>query len=165
MGGAAWVGKGVMELWSVGVLMRAWWHRERTGDRSRRLSDRSQAIYCLEQVQSRIRPVGHGLILTPGCLIVLIVARLSDPIIPCPTGRFAFFARIPGNKLPGYYHPVPTGRPGRAGACPYRFRLRALGRSRSSRASTPAPGLPAVYEQAPKRFLSGREQYRARSRR
>jgi hypothetical protein len=41
------------------------------------LSDRSQAIYCLEQVQSRIRPVlsaiarmateeGHGLILTPG---------------------------------------------------------------------------------------------------
>src|SRR5258708_8604291 len=70
--------------------------------------------------QSRIRPVGHGLILTPGCLIVLIVARLSDPIIPCPTGRFAFFARIPGNKLPGYYHPVPTGRPGRAGARPYR---------------------------------------------
>jgi hypothetical protein len=66
MGGAAWVGKGVMELWSVGVLMRAWWHRERTGDRSRRLSDRSQAIYCLEQVQSRIRPVGHGLILTHG---------------------------------------------------------------------------------------------------
>src|SRR5260221_11691146 len=53
-------------------------------------NDSSQAIYCLEQVQSRIRPVGHGLILTPGCLIVLIVARLSDPIIPCPTGRFPF---------------------------------------------------------------------------
>jgi hypothetical protein len=30
------------------------------------LNDRSQAIYCLEQVQSKIRPVGHGLILTPG---------------------------------------------------------------------------------------------------
>jgi hypothetical protein len=30
------------------------------------LNDRSQAIYCLEQVQSRIRPVGHGLILTHG---------------------------------------------------------------------------------------------------
>jgi hypothetical protein len=28
--------------------------------------DGSQAIYCLEQVQSRIRPVGHGLILTHG---------------------------------------------------------------------------------------------------
>src|SRR5260370_38206793 len=49
------------------------------------LKDRSQAIYCLEQVQSRIRPVGHGLILTPSSLIVLIVACRSDPIIPCPT--------------------------------------------------------------------------------
>jgi len=28
------------------------------------LNDGSQAIHCLEQVQSRIRPVGHGLILT-----------------------------------------------------------------------------------------------------
>ena len=26
---------------------------------------RSQAIYCLEQVDSRIRPVGHGLIFYP----------------------------------------------------------------------------------------------------
>ena len=30
------------------------------------LNDRSQAIYCLEQVLSRFRPVGHGLILAPG---------------------------------------------------------------------------------------------------
>jgi hypothetical protein len=45
-------------------------------------NDRSQAIYCLERVQSRIRPVGHGVIRTPGGLIVLMVARLSDPIIP-----------------------------------------------------------------------------------
>jgi hypothetical protein len=28
--------------------------------------------------QSRIRPGGHGMILTPGGLTVLIVARLSD---------------------------------------------------------------------------------------
>jgi hypothetical protein len=34
-----------------------------------------------KHVQSRIRPVGHGLILTPDGLTVLIVARLSDPII------------------------------------------------------------------------------------
>jgi hypothetical protein len=54
------------------------------------LNDRSQAIYCLEQVQSRIRLVGHGLILTPSSLILPIVPRLSDPIIPCPTGRFPF---------------------------------------------------------------------------
>jgi hypothetical protein len=42
-------------------------------------NDRSQAIYCLEQVRLKIRPGGHGLILTDGWLIVLIVARLSDP--------------------------------------------------------------------------------------
>jgi hypothetical protein len=53
-------------------------------------ADRSQAIYCLEPVQSSIRPVGHGLILTHGEVFVLIVARLSDPIIPCPSGRFPF---------------------------------------------------------------------------
>ena len=53
-------------------------------------ADRSQAIYCLEPVQSRTRPEGHGLILTHGGFVVLIVARLSDPIIPCPTGRFPF---------------------------------------------------------------------------
>jgi len=29
------------------------------------LNDRSQAIYFLEHVQLRIRPVGHGLIPTP----------------------------------------------------------------------------------------------------
>jgi hypothetical protein len=42
-------------------------------------NDRSQAIYCLEQVRLKIRAVGHGLILTHGWLAVLIVARLSDP--------------------------------------------------------------------------------------
>ena len=30
------------------------------------LDDRSQAIYCLERVQSRVRPVGHALILIAG---------------------------------------------------------------------------------------------------
>ena len=42
-------------------------------------NDRSQAIYCLEQVRLKIRAVGHSLILTHGWLVVLIVARLSDP--------------------------------------------------------------------------------------
>jgi hypothetical protein len=73
-------------------------------------NDGSQAIHCLERDQSRIRPVGHGLIPTLGGLIVLMVARLSDPIIPYPTGRFPFFAPIPGNKLPGYFRNVPTGQ-------------------------------------------------------
>src|SRR5260370_38471591 len=51
-------------------------------------ADRSQAIYCLEPVQSKIRPVGHGLILTHGGFVGLIVTPLSDPIITSPTGRF-----------------------------------------------------------------------------
>jgi hypothetical protein len=70
-------------------------------------NDGSQAIYCLERDQSRIRPVGHGLILTPDCLIVPIVARLSDPIIPYPTGRVLLFEPVPGNELPGYDLLVP----------------------------------------------------------
>ena len=50
----------------------------------------SQAIHCLEQVRPRIRPEGHGLIPTHVWFVVLIVARLSDPIVPSPTGRFPF---------------------------------------------------------------------------
>jgi hypothetical protein len=65
------------------------------------LNDRSQAIYCLEAVQSRIRPIGHGLILTPGRLIVLVIARLSDPIIPCPSGRFPFSHEYQAINWPG----------------------------------------------------------------
>src|SRR5260221_12629150 len=45
------------------------------------LNDRSQAIYCLEHVQLRIRPVGHGLIRTQ-LINRPIVARQSDPITP-----------------------------------------------------------------------------------
>jgi len=68
-------------------------------------NDRSQAIYCLEHVQPKIRPVGHGLILTHGWLVVLIVARLSDLITPSLRDG-SLFERIPGNKLPGYDHLV-----------------------------------------------------------
>src|SRR5260221_14458503 len=39
-----------------------------------------------------------------------MVARLSDPIIPYPYGTVPVFAPIPGNKLPGYFHNVPTGQ-------------------------------------------------------
>ena len=34
---------------------------------------------------------------------------LADVIIPFPTGRI-FLGHVPGNKLPGYYHRVPTGQ-------------------------------------------------------
>jgi hypothetical protein len=69
---------------------RQWWSVPSRGrvmrGNSRKLTfvpegpnDRSQVIYCLEQVRLKIRAVGHSLILTHGWLVVLIVARLSDP--------------------------------------------------------------------------------------
>ena len=72
------------------------------------LDDRSQAIYCLERATQRTRPVGSGLIGSTGRFFdhgqqICRVAQLT----PSPPGRFAFFRRIPGNKLPGYDHPVP----------------------------------------------------------
>ena len=73
-------------------------------------NDRSQAIYCLEHVQSRIRPVGHGLIPTLGLFIALIVSTPIGPNHTVPSGTVPFFARIPGNKLPGYHHSVPPGQ-------------------------------------------------------
>jgi len=33
-----------------------------------------------------------------------------SPTHTVPPGRFAFFGCIPGNKLPGYDHPVPPGQ-------------------------------------------------------
>jgi hypothetical protein len=42
-----------------------------------------------------------------------MVARLSNPIIPYPTGRFPFSYRylaIPRRGMPGYFHDVPTGQ-------------------------------------------------------
>src|SRR5258707_9618144 len=91
--------------WSVGFVS----HRDNSPVVPEGPNDRSQAIYCLEQVQSKIRPVGHGLILTHGWLVVLIAARLSDPITPSlPDG--SLFERIPCNTLPGYDHSVPPGQ-------------------------------------------------------
>ena len=45
----------------------------------KRLNESSQAIYCLEWAQYRIRRVGHGLILIPVNSSPLIMARLSEP--------------------------------------------------------------------------------------
>ena len=37
-------------------------------------------------------------------------ARIANLIILCPLRDGSFFGQIPGNKLPGYDHLVPTGR-------------------------------------------------------
>jgi hypothetical protein len=60
-------------------------------------------------VQTGIRPVGYGLIL-PG---LINRPKRGAPIGPnrtVPSGTVPAFALIPGNKLPGYFHNVPTGQ-------------------------------------------------------
>jgi hypothetical protein len=51
---------------AVGLAQVVWSFKKSDFVPEEGLNDRSQAIYCLEQVPSRIRPVGHGLILTHG---------------------------------------------------------------------------------------------------
>jgi hypothetical protein len=61
-------------------------------------------------VQTGIRPVGRGLIPYPG---LINRAKRGAPIGPnhtVPSGTVPVFAPIPGNKLPGYFHNVPTGQ-------------------------------------------------------
>jgi hypothetical protein len=69
-----------------------------------------QAIYCLEPGQHRSRPVGDGVIGYPR-----LISRpdRNTPIGPnhtVPYGTVSVFAPIPGNKLPGYLHSIPTGQ-------------------------------------------------------
>jgi hypothetical protein len=73
-------------------------------------NDRSQAIYCLEtrsiedpSRRARSDPYS-GLINRP---------HGGAPVGPnhtVPYGTVRVFAPIPGNKLPGYFHNVPTGQ-------------------------------------------------------
>jgi hypothetical protein len=70
--------------------------------------DGSQAIYCLEQVQSRIRPVGYGMIGWREEAIVSDSAPSVAPqITPFPTGRImsthyqAFHAWLPSFRPSG----------------------------------------------------------------
>ena len=73
-------------------------------------SDGSQAIYCLEAVQPRLRPVGHGLTPSPGLTNRPDRGAPIGPNHTIPYGTGSVFAPIPGNKLPGYVHNVPSGQ-------------------------------------------------------
>jgi|ERR1700722_3378396 len=72
-------------------------------------NDRSQAIYCLEGVKSRIHPLGNGLIPTLGWSIVQVVAAYRTQSYRTRRDG-SIFAPVPGNELPGYFHNVPTGQ-------------------------------------------------------
>jgi hypothetical protein len=70
------------------------------------------------------RPVGHGMI---GSDRRATIRTTNEPwvrIRPSLRDGFCFFCN-PGNKLPGYDHPVPRDKTmtvtGRAGARPYRL--------------------------------------------
>src|SRR5215469_8907256 len=72
-----------------------------------------------ECVLKKIRPVGYGL--TWSTAAFTTQGRRTFPPTQSYrslTGRFGFF-RIPGSKLPGYYHSVPSGQ---TEPCPH-FRL------------------------------------------
>jgi hypothetical protein len=71
-------------------------------------NDGSQAIYCLERVQSRIRPVGHGMIPTPTWISRPSGGMSIGRNHTVPSGTVSVFAPKQGNKSPGYFHNVPT---------------------------------------------------------
>jgi hypothetical protein len=69
-------------------------------------NDRSQPrkLSGLERIQSRIRPVGHGSDPYPGLIDRPNRGMPIGPNHTVPYGTVPVFARIPGNKLPGYFH-------------------------------------------------------------
>ena len=75
--------------------------------------DGSQAIYCLEQVQSRIRPGGYGMTgwreeaIVPGS-----GPSVAPQITPFPTGRIMF------TQYQAFHAWLPSFRP--SGTTPYR---------------------------------------------
>jgi hypothetical protein len=73
------------------------------------LNDRSQAIYCLVTVQKGNRPVGHGMI---GSNRRATIRTINQPWVRIrPSLRDGFsIESVPGNKLPGCDHSVPSGQ-------------------------------------------------------
>ena len=57
-----------------------------------------------------IRPVGDGLTAALGSATLQSKERRAQPTDhTVPYGTVPLFERIPGSKLPGYHHPVPSG--------------------------------------------------------
>ena len=48
--------------------------------------------------------------LYPGLIVAPIIGTPIEPNHTVPYGTVPVFARIPGNKLPGYHRSVPPGR-------------------------------------------------------
>jgi hypothetical protein len=74
-------------------------------------TDSSQAVYCLGSVRKKARPVRDGVIKSTKRTFSILCAeqsRIARSYRPYGTARL--FKHIPGNKLPGYYHLVPSGQ-------------------------------------------------------
>jgi hypothetical protein len=73
------------------------------------LDEGSQAIYCLGCVQKKVTvPEGRCEPRCPMYWLPQVEERPVDPIIPSRDGSRV--RTVPGNKLPGYHHSVPSGR-------------------------------------------------------
>ena len=73
-------------------------------------NDGSLAVYCLECVQERNRPVGYGVI-GSGKLSITLSGERASRLTLRPSLRDGSFVKpIPGSKLPGYLHSVPSGQ-------------------------------------------------------
>jgi hypothetical protein len=65
---------------------------------------------ALEMSNNKIRPVGYGMIWSPGLIHCPgLTTRLTDQITPSLRDGF-LFRTVPGSKLPGYDHLVPPGQ-------------------------------------------------------
>ncbi len=56
------------------------------------------------------RPVGYGMIGSDRRATIRTPNQAVGKAHTVPTGRVRFKRAFPGNKLPGYDHPIPTGR-------------------------------------------------------
>jgi hypothetical protein len=84
--------------------------RSRAGFVPKGLSDSSLAVYCQEYRTKRIRPGGDGMIGKQVHSTPLSDEYACRPNHTVPYGTSRLFERIPGNKLSGCDHLVPSGQ-------------------------------------------------------
>jgi hypothetical protein len=91
------------------------------------LDEGSPAIYCLGCVQKKVTvPEGRCEPRYPMYWLPEVEERPVDPIIPSLRDGSPF-GTVPGNKLPGYHHSIPSGQQ-TATTCPhFRSHIKAFG--------------------------------------
>ena len=128
----------------------------------RGIDEGSQAIYCLECVKKRTRPVGYGLSWSSGVFTTQARRNSLLPNHTVPYGTARLFAS-PGSKLPGYLHLVPTGRESLAPVGSSDFTSR-ISSTSTSRSTSTIKSLPAYAERSSFAIASSSEDPRSNGR-